>query len=68
MNYCPGCALKMGRLRAWRPYCRRLTVSWLHVLIAAALDAAFMFGLLIPSQGAPTSNRSPRMKTAVSEI
>jgi hypothetical protein len=48
MNYCPGCALELRRLRVWCPCCRRLTVSWLHVLIAAALDAAAIFSLLTP--------------------
>ena len=36
----------MRWLRAWCPYCRRLTLSWLHVLIAAALDAVGVVGLL----------------------
>ena len=49
MNYCPGCALELRRLPAWCPCCRRLTVSWLHVLIVAALDAAGVISLLTPS-------------------
>ncbi|HEY9283203.1 MAG TPA: hypothetical protein VIP46_07095 [Pyrinomonadaceae bacterium] len=46
MNYCPGRALEMRRLRAWCPCRRRPIVSRLHVLIAAALDAAGVISLL----------------------
>lgn len=42
MNYCHGCALELPRLRVWCPFCRRLTVGWLHVLIVAALDMAIV--------------------------
>jgi hypothetical protein len=46
MNYCPGCALEMRRLRFWCPCRRRLSVGWLHVLLVAAVDAACVIGLL----------------------
>ena len=49
MNYCPACALELRRLRLWCPSCRRPTASWLHVLIAASLDAAIIISLLTPA-------------------
>jgi hypothetical protein len=39
-RYCHYCAGKLSGLRMWCPECRRSTISWLHVALAAALDAA----------------------------
>ncbi len=46
MNYCPGCAGKLRGLRMRCPDCRRSTISWLHIVLAAALDAAGLVYLL----------------------
>jgi ribosomal protein S27E len=45
-TYCPGCLHELRWLRMRCPGCHRSTVSWLHVAIAAALDAAGLAHLL----------------------
>lgn len=39
-KYCHSCACELRWLRMRCPDCRRSTISWLHVALAAALDAA----------------------------
>ena len=43
---CPACAYELRWLRLRCPDCRRSTVSWLHVALAAAFDAAGLVYLL----------------------
>lgn len=45
-KFCPSCACKLRGLRMLCPDCRRSTIGWLHVALAAALDAAGLFYLL----------------------
>ena len=45
-RYCQDCAGKLRGLRMWCPDCRRSNISWLHVALAAALDAAGFVYLL----------------------
>ena len=45
-RYCHYCAGKLRGLRMWCPDCRHSTISWLHVALAAALDAAGLLYLL----------------------
>ena len=47
-RYCHYCAGKLRGLRMWCPDCRRSAISWLHVALAAALDAVGLFYLLRP--------------------
>ena len=47
-SYCHFCARKLRGLRLWCPDCRRSTVSWLHVVFVASLDAAGLVYLLGP--------------------
>lgn len=46
MRYCPSCACRLRGLRMLCPECRHSTVGWLHVVLIAALDAAFLVYLL----------------------
>ena len=39
-KYCHSCACELRGLRIRCPDCRRSTIGWLHVVFAAALDAA----------------------------
>jgi hypothetical protein len=43
---CPGGAHESSGLRIWCPDCHRPTISWLHVALVAALDAAGLVYLL----------------------
>ncbi|HEX7317526.1 MAG TPA: hypothetical protein VF297_26735 [Pyrinomonadaceae bacterium] len=45
-RYCQDCAAKLRGLRLRCPDCRRSTITWLHVAVVAALDAAGLFHLL----------------------
>lgn len=45
-RYCNSCVRKLGGLRMWCPECRRPAISWLHVALVAALDAAGLIYLL----------------------
>ena len=45
-TYCPGCAHELRGLRIWCPGCHRPAISWLHVALVAALDAAGLVYLL----------------------
>lgn len=45
-TYCAACARELRWLRIWCPGCHRATISWLHVALVAALDAAALVYLL----------------------
>lgn len=45
-RYCHHCAGKLRGLRLWCPGCRRAAISWFHVAVVAALDAAGLVYLL----------------------
>lgn len=45
-TYCPGCGHESRGLRMRCPDCHRSMVSWLHVALVAALDAAGLAHLL----------------------
>ena len=45
-RYCPACAYELRWLRLRCPDCHRSTVSWRHVALVAALDAAGLVYLL----------------------
>ena len=45
-RYCPACAYELRWLRLRCPDCRRSAISWLHVALAAAFDAAGIVYLL----------------------
>jgi uncharacterized OB-fold protein len=46
MRYCPSCAYQLRGLRMRCPFCRRSTIGWLHLGVAAVLDAAAVIYLL----------------------
>jgi uncharacterized OB-fold protein len=45
-RYCHFCAGKLRGLRMWCPDCRHSAISWVHVALVAALDAAVLVYLL----------------------
>ena len=45
-KYCHFCVGKLRGLRMRCPDCHHLTISWLHVAVVAALDAAGLLYLL----------------------